>query len=173
MRIKFRKRELRVELQKGKKTCGYPAQLRFLSFSDKINISHFERVDSSEYWRHEVFILGPESKHILLKIKVAKYNFRNCNFCILKCKESLQDSNSSKVDYFISLHKYCRYKNNAKINKRRKKILYLFIEYLNQYIFWNNGVLTTDSIAAVCYSDRKSRKESIINAIVSDWCTLS
>ena len=49
MRIKFRKRELRVELQKGKKTCGYPAQLRFFSFSDKINISHFERVDSSEY----------------------------------------------------------------------------------------------------------------------------
>ena len=106
--------------------------------------------------------LGTESKHILLKIKEAKYNFRNCNFCILKCKESLQDSNSSKVDYFISLHKYCRYKNNAKINKRRKNILYVFIEYLNQYIFWNNGVLTTDSIAAVCYNDRNHVNKTLL-----------
>ena len=109
-----------------------------------------------------MFRLGPESKHILLKIKVAKYDFRNCNSCILKCKESLQNCNSSKLDYCISLHKYCRYKNNAKINKHRKNILYVFIEYLNQYIFWNNGVLTTDSIAAACYSDRNHVNKALL-----------
>ena len=111
-----------------------------------------------------MFRLGPESKHVLSKVKVAKYNFKNCIFYFLKCKELLHDCKSSKVVYFISLHKYCRHKNNAKINKRRKNILYSFIEYLNQYIFWNNWVLTTYSIAAVCYSDRKSRKQSIIKA---------
>ena len=85
-----------------------------------------------------MFRLGPESKHILLEVKVAKYNFKSCNFYCLKCKELPQDCKSSKIGYFISLHKYCRHKNDAKINKRRKNILYAFIEYLNQYIFWNN-----------------------------------
>ena len=32
--IKFRKRELRVELQKGNRKGGYPAQICFLSFSE-------------------------------------------------------------------------------------------------------------------------------------------
>ena len=82
-----------------------------------------------------MFRLGPESKHILLKVKVAKYNFKNCIFYFLKCKESLHDCKSSKVGCFISFYKYCRHKSNAKINKRRKNILYSFIEYLNQYIF--------------------------------------
>ena len=82
-----------------------------------------------------MFRLGSESKHILLKVKVAKYDFKNCNFCFLECKESLQDCKSLKVGYFISLHKYCRHKNNAKINKRRKNILYAFIEYLNNIFF--------------------------------------
>ena len=89
----------------------------------RINISYFEREDSSEYRKHKVFRLGPESKHILLKVKVAKYNFKSCNFYFLRCKDSLQDCNSSKVGYFISLHKYCRHKNNAKIKKRKKNIL--------------------------------------------------
>ena len=92
-----------------------------------------------------MFRLGPESKYILLKVKVAKYNFKNCNLYCLKCKESPQDCKLSKVGCFISLHKYCRHKNDAKINKRRKNNSYAFIEYLNQYIFWNNWVLTTDS----------------------------
>ena len=89
----------------------------------RINISYFEREDLSEYRKHKVFRLGPESKHILLKIKVAKYNFKSCNFYFLKCKDSLQDCKSSKVGYFISLHKYSRHKNNAKINKRIRIIL--------------------------------------------------
>ena len=46
--IKFRKRELIVELQKGKRTCGYPAQICFSELF-RINISYFEREDSSEY----------------------------------------------------------------------------------------------------------------------------
>ena len=32
--IKFRKRDLRVQLQKEKRTDGYPAQIGFLSFSE-------------------------------------------------------------------------------------------------------------------------------------------
>ena len=89
----------------------------------RINISNFERKDLSEYRQHKVFRLGPESKHILLKAKVAKYNFKSCKFYFLKYKDSLQDCKSSKEDYFTSFHKYSRHKNNAKINKRRKNIL--------------------------------------------------
>ena len=89
----------------------------------RINISYFEREDSSEYLKHKLLRLGPESKHILLKVKVAKYNFKSCNFNFLKCKDSFQDCNPSEVGYFISLHKYSRHKNNAKIKKRRKNIL--------------------------------------------------
>ena len=89
----------------------------------RINISYFKREDLSEYRQHKVFRLGPKNKHILLKVKVAKYNFKSCNFCFLKCKDSQQDCNPSKVGYFISLHKYSRHKNNAKIKRRRKNIL--------------------------------------------------
>ena len=46
----------------------------------RINISYFNREDLSEYRKHKVFRLGLESKHILLKVKVAKYNFKSCNF---------------------------------------------------------------------------------------------
>ena len=49
----------------------------------------------------------------------------------------MQDCKSLKVGYFISLHKYCRHKNDTK--------LYAFIDCLNQYIFWSNWVLTTHS----------------------------
>ena len=80
----------------------------------RINVLYFEREHSR---------LGPESKHILLKVKVAKYNFKRCNFYFLKCEDSLQDCNSSKVGYFMSLHEYSRHKNNAKNKKRRKSIL--------------------------------------------------
>ena len=83
----------------------------FLNFKVKIHLN---------MQKQKVFRLGPESKHILLKVKVAKYNFKNCNFYFLKCKESLQECKSSKVGHFISLYKYCRHKNNDKINKRRK-----------------------------------------------------
>ena len=65
----------------------------FLELS-RINISYFEREDSSEYRKYKVFRLGPESKNKLLKVKVAKYKFKSCNFYFLKCKDSLQDCNT-------------------------------------------------------------------------------
>ena len=36
----------------------------------RINILYFEREDSSEYRKHKAFRLGPESKHILIKVKI-------------------------------------------------------------------------------------------------------
>ena len=121
-----------------------------------------------------MFRLGPESKHILLKVKVAKYNFKSCNFYCLKCKESPQDCKSSKVVYFISLDKYYRHKNDAKINKRRKNILYAFIEYLDQYIFWNNWVLTTDSKPQSATVTENHENKALLKPvkmfqIVSNW----
>ena len=117
----FEKENLEQSFKKEKEQVDTLPKYVFELF--RINVSYFEHEDLSEYRNHKVFRLGPESKHIFLKIKVAKYNFKSYSFYFLKCKDSLQDCKSSKVGYFISLHKYSRHKNNAKINKRIRNIL--------------------------------------------------
>ena len=57
---------------KRKKNRWIPCPNMFFELF-RINISYFEREDLSEYRKHKVFRLGPESKHILLRVKVAKY----------------------------------------------------------------------------------------------------
>ena len=49
-----------VELQKGKRTAGYPFSIVFFSFSDQVHFfQFFERGNEFECWMHKMFRLGP------------------------------------------------------------------------------------------------------------------